>query len=98
MVESTVSSKMLKGIADHFGVHYEETLTGFKWIANKVIDLEKAGYNVLFSYEEAIGFCVGDVVRDKDGIVAASCLAELYAQLCEKGMTFAEYLESIYKE
>lgn len=95
---STVSSKLIKGIADKFGLKFEETLTGFKWIANKVLDLEKAGYNVLFSYEEAIGFCIGDIVRDKDGVTAASCLAELYAQLCEKGMNFSDYLEEIYKE
>ncbi len=98
MVASTVSSKMIKGIAEKYGVRFEETLTGFKWIANKVLDLEKEGCTVLFSYEEAIGFCVRDIVRDKDGVVAASCLAELYAQLCEKNMTFSDYLESIYKE
>ena len=98
MVASTVSSKMIKGIAKKYGAKFDETLTGFKWIANKVLDLEKAGYNVLFSYEEAIGFCVGDIVRDKDGITAASCLAELYAQLTAKGMTFSEYLEAIYKD
>ena len=98
LVASTVSSKLIKGIAQKYGLRCEETLTGFKWIGNKVLDLEKAGYNVLFSYEEAIGFCVGDIVRDKDGVTAASCLAELYAQLCEKGSNFAEYLEGIYKD
>jgi len=98
MVASTVSSKLIKGIATKYGVHFEETLTGFKWIANKVLDLEKAGYNVLFSYEEAIGFCVGDVVRDKDGVSAAGCLAELYAQLCTRGSTFTDYLEEVYKD
>jgi len=98
MVASTVSSKMIKGIAEKYGVRFEETLTGFKWIANKVLDLEKEGCTVLFSYEEAIGFCVGDIVRDKDGITAASCLAQLYANLCAKGSNFAEYLEDIYKK
>jgi phosphomannomutase len=97
MVASTVSSKLIKAIAEKNKAKFEETLTGFKWIANKVLDLEKQGYNVLVSYEEAIGFCIGDIVRDKDGITGAACLAELYAQLCEKGMTFADYMEEIYK-
>lgn len=98
LVASTVSSKMIKGIAHKYGLRFEETLTGFKWISNKVIDLEKEGYHVLFSYEEAIGFCIGSIVRDKDGIVAGCTFAQLYAQLCEKNMTVAEYLEEIYKD
>lgn len=97
MVASTVSSKLIKAIAEKHKARFEETLTGFKWIANKVLDLEKEGFNVLVSYEEAIGFCIGNIVRDKDGITAAACLGELYAQLCAKGITFSEYLEEIYK-
>lgn len=89
---------MIKGITLKNKGRFEETLTGFKWIGNKAIDLEKEGYKVLFSYEEAIGFCVGSHVRDKDGITAAASLAELYTQLCEKGLTFSDYLENIYKE
>eukprot|EP00826_Nyctotherus_ovalis_P046450 TRINITY_DN524_c0_g3_i2.p1 TRINITY_DN524_c0_g3~~TRINITY_DN524_c0_g3_i2.p1 ORF type:complete len:632 (-),score=204.16 TRINITY_DN524_c0_g3_i2:22-1917(-) len=98
LVASTVSSKMIKGIAEKYKLRFEETLTGFKWISNKVIDLEKEGYTVLFSYEEAIGFSIGSVVRDKDGVVAGCCFAQLYAQLCEKNMTLSEYLEEIYKD
>lgn len=98
LVASTVSSKMLKGIAEKYKLRFEETLTGFKWISNKVIDLEKEGYTVLLSYEEAIGFSIGSVVRDKDGVVAGCCFAQLYAQLCEKNMTLSEYLEEIYKD
>ena len=98
LVASTVSSKMIKGIAEKYGLRFEETLTGFKWISNKVIDLEKEGYTVLFSYEEAIGFSIGSVVRDKDGIIAACYFAQLYAQLCEQNKTLSDYLEEIYKD
>ena len=63
MVASTVSSKMIGAIAKKEGFNFVETLTGFKWIGNKVHDLRTAGKTVLFSYEEAIGFCVGDVVK-----------------------------------
>jgi len=98
LVASTVSSKLIKGIAEKYGLRFEETLTGFKWIGNKARDLEKEGYSVIFSYEEAIGFCVSDIVRDKDGVVAASCLAELYGQLATKGKNMADYLEEIYQD
>lgn len=97
MVASVVSSKLIKVIAEMNKVHFEECLTGFNWIANKVLDLEKAGYNVLMSYEEAIGFSIGNIVRDKDGVTAAACLGELYTKLCAKGMSFSDYLEEIYK-
>jgi phosphomannomutase len=85
MVASTVSSKMLKKMAEVEGFRFEEVLTGFKWIANKAIELDLEGYQTIFSYEEAIGFCVGNLVRDKDGVCAAVVMGQLYAQLCEKG-------------
>ena len=98
MIASTVSSKMIKAVAEYHKAHFEETLTGFKWIGNKAIDLTNAHYKVIFSYEEAIGFCIGTLVPDKDGIVAGACLAQLYTKLCSKGQTFADYLEEIYKK
>jgi len=55
MVNSTVSTKMLEKIAKVENFRFEETLTGFKWIGNKAIDLRKEGYTVPFAFEEAIG-------------------------------------------
>ena len=66
MLASTVSSKMIKRIAEKEGFLFEETLTGFKWLGNKAIELEKQGTQVLFAFEEAIGFMVGDVVKGND--------------------------------
>ena len=97
MVASTVSSKMLRGMAEKHGFHFEETLTGFKWISNKVIDLEKEGKKVLFSYEEAIGYSMGDVVRDKDGVSAAIVMAQLYTHLTLNNQTMAQYLDKAYQ-
>jgi len=45
---------------------------GFKWLGNRAIELKARGVDVLFCYEEALGFCVGDVVHDKDGLSAAA--------------------------
>jgi phosphomannomutase len=95
ILASIVSSPLLGRIATDLGVHYEETLTGFKWIATRSIALEREGYEVVFGYEEALGYCVGGVVRDKDGISAALLAAELAAVLRTRGQTIADALEAI---
>ncbi|CCE88487.1 Piso0_001995 [Millerozyma farinosa CBS 7064] len=79
LINSTVSSQILASMADKLGFHFVDTLTGFKWIGNKAIDLKKEGYNVPFAYEEAIGFMF-DLVDDKDGISAAAIWMQLYEQ------------------
>ena len=69
MVSTIVSSTLLAKIAAAAGVRYEETLTGFKWIATRGDGVPGARF--VFGYEEALGYTVGDVVRDKDGVGAA---------------------------
>jgi phosphomannomutase len=95
VLASIVSSPLLGRMAGDLGVHYEETLTGFKWIANRSIELERDGYEVVFGYEEALGYCVGGVVRDKDGISAALLAAEVAAVLLARGKTIADALEDV---
>ena len=99
VLASCVSSPMLGDIAAKLGVHYEETLTGFKWIANRAMELEKSDrMSFVFGYEEALGYTVGPLVRDKDGIGAALLLAELWAVLRAEKKTLGNELESIYRQ
>ncbi|MFI2208837.1 phospho-sugar mutase [Streptomyces sp. NPDC020141] len=89
--ESIVSSSLLGRIAEAAGLGYEETLTGFKWIA-RVEDLR-------YGYEEALGYCVDpEGVRDKDGITAALLVAELASVLKEEGRTLTDLLDDLAVE
>lgn len=95
MLASIVSTPLAGRIAVDLGVHYEETLTGFKWIANRAAALERESYEFVFGFEEALGYCVGNVVRDKDGISAAVIVAEMVAVLRSRGRTLVDELETI---
>ncbi|KAJ8281327.1 hypothetical protein GJAV_G00066240 [Gymnothorax javanicus] len=70
MLASTVSSKILRAIALKQGFHFEETLTGFKWMGNRAKQLLDQGKTVLFAFEEAIGYMCCPAVLDKDGLKA----------------------------
>jgi phosphomannomutase len=99
MCASTVSSNMLAEIARVCDFHFEETLTGFKWIGSRAQQMAKEeGYNSLFCYEEAIGFCCGSVVYDKDGISALGVLAELAVYTYSQHKTLAQHMQSLYEK
>ena len=99
MCSSTVSSQVLANMARREGFHHEETLPGFKWIGSKAAELGKSGkFRQVFCYEEAIGFCCGDVVFDKDGITACLVLVKLANHVHEEqGQSLAQHLQSLYK-
>jgi phosphomannomutase len=96
VVSTVVSSRMLSRMAASEGVRYQDTLTGFKWIANEAMRIEaEEGVDFVFGYEEALGYTVGRVVRDKDGIGAGLVLAEMAAHLRTKGKTLLDALSEL---
>jgi len=98
VVSSIVSSPMLASIADSYGAFSEQTLTGFKWIWNAGLDLEADGMGrFVFGYEEALGYSVGRVVRDKDGIGAAVWFADLVMACRERDETVLDCLARLYR-
>eukprot|EP00164_Ancoracysta_twista_P004135 GFYU01005555.1.p1 GENE.GFYU01005555.1~~GFYU01005555.1.p1 ORF type:complete len:590 (+),score=200.02 GFYU01005555.1:92-1861(+) len=96
MINSTVSSKMLQAMAQTEGFKYDETLTGFKWIGNKAQDYIDEGYNLLFAYEESIGYMFGDTCLDKDGVRAAAVFAEMAGYYARKGISCVQQLDNLY--
>ena len=99
MVATTiVSSQLLSYLAKQAGADYRETLTGFKWIGNAAMDFEKAtGGRFVMGYEEALGYSVGPLVRDKDGVSACVIFAELVAWNRARGRSVLEHLDDIYR-
>ena len=91
LATTIVSSSALEKIAAKFGLKYQETLTGFKYLS-KVEDL-------IFGYEEAIGYCVDPrSVNDKDGISAALLAAQINSELLSDGLSLFDYLARIWQE
>ncbi len=94
VVTTVVSSRLLSKIADFHKVKYAETLTGFKWIVRPGIEDKSSRF--VFGYEEALGFALGDSVRDKDGITSALVFAELAAELKSEDKTVVDLLEELW--
>jgi phosphomannomutase len=98
VIASIVSSPMLGVVASGLGAAYDEVLTGFKWIANRALERRaRSGDVFVFGFEEALGYTVGELVRDKDGISAAVLFAEMAAVLRAGQTTVLAHLEHLYR-
>jgi phosphomannomutase len=93
LVTTVASSTLLARMAEATGAAYAETLTGFKWIMRALA--EHPGHRLVLGYEEALGYAVSDVVRDKDGISAALVLAQLAAESKRAGRSLEQRLDAI---
>ncbi|SCU89860.1 LAFA_0E21462g1_1 [Lachancea sp. 'fantastica'] len=87
LINSTVSSQMIKKMGEVEGFEYRDTLTGFKWLGNQARALEKEGLYVPFAFEEAIGYMFSEVVHDKDGISAAIVFLQMIATWAAEGLS-----------
>ena len=98
-VKSIVTTEMAREVCVKNGVHIEDTFTGFKFMAERVAEWEKAGsYKYIFAYEESYGYMMGDYVRDKDAVTASMMVAEMAAYYYEKGMTLFQAMDSLYEK
>lgn len=99
VVKTIVTSEMGADIALSYGVAVENTLTGFKYIGEKMTGYEQTGDRAfLFGYEESYGYLTGTYARDKDAIVASLLICEAAAYYSSKGKTLYDVLLELYAE
>ena len=99
MLKTIVTTEMARKVAESNGVACYDTFTGFKFMAEKMGQLEGEGKNtIIFSYEESYGYMLGHYVRDKDAVTASLLLTEMAAWYAGQGMTLFDALQALYKK
>lgn len=99
MIKTIVSSNLTDAIANNYGLHLYEVLTGFKNIgAIMRKEEENNGKKYVFGFEESYGCLIGDYARDKDGIAAVMALCEAACYYMEKGFTLWDQMINIYEK
>lgn len=96
---SIVTTGMARAIAEANGVHFEDTFTGFKFMAERIAEWENAhSYHYIFAFEESYGYMVGDYVRDKDAVTASMLIAEMASYYRKRGMTLLDAIDALYEK
>ncbi|SME94601.1 phospho-sugar mutase [Paenibacillus barengoltzii] len=99
VVKTIVTSEFGAAIARHYGATVFNTLTGFKYIGEKMNEFEASGeYTYLFGYEESYGYLAGNYARDKDAVVASMLICEAAAYYKRQGKTLIDVLEELYQQ
>lgn len=98
VIKSIVTSPIQNAIVEHFGGTVMDTLTGFKWMAGLIRELEekKSPYNFVFASEESFGYMPHNESRDKDGVSSMALMSEAALYYKKKGMTLVDALDEIY--
>ncbi|GIO86541.1 phosphomannomutase [Paenibacillus faecis] len=99
VVKTIVTSEFGAEIARHYGASVFNTLTGFKYIGEKMNEFDQTGqHTYLFGYEESYGYLAGNYARDKDAIVASTLICEAAAYYKRQGKTLIDVLEELYRQ
>ena len=99
LVKTIVTSELGADIGRSYGLQCEETLTGFKYIGDKINKYEASGeQEFIIGYEESYGYLVGTHARDKDAVVSSMLICQMAAYYYNQGKTLVDALEDIYAE
>lgn len=99
VIKTIVTSEMGAVIAQHYGAEVMNTLTGFKYIGEKMNQFEATGsHTFLFGYEESYGYLSGNYARDKDAVLASMLIAEASAYYKSQGKTLYDVLQELYNQ
>ncbi len=99
-VKTIVTSKLVERICEKYGCELRNVLTGFKYIGEQILVLEKNGEEsrYVFGFEESYGYLAGTYVRDKDAVVASMLICEMAAYYRKNGKSLYEVMNSVYEE
>jgi phosphoglucomutase len=99
-IKTIVTSKMGEKVAENYGVQMIDVLTGFKFIGEKIGELEAKGEEsrFIFGFEESYGYLSGSYVRDKDAVNASMLIAEMTAYYKQAGKTLVDILYELYQK
>ncbi len=100
VVKTIVTTKIVKAICDKYGCEMRDCLTGFKYIGEIILGLEKNGEDdrFVFGFEESCGYLSGSYVRDKDAVVASQLICEMAAYYKKQGKSLVDVIDGIYAE
>lgn len=100
VVKTIVTTELVAKICEKFGCELRNVLTGFKYIGEQILELEKAGEEerYIFGFEESYGYLAGTYVRDKDAVVASMLICEMAAYYRTQGKSLDDVITELYKE
>ncbi len=100
IVKTIVTTKLINAICNKYGAELKNVLTGFKYIGEVILNLEKVSQEdrFVFGFEESYGYLSGSYVRDKDAVVASMLICEMAAYYKKQGKTLAMVIDEMYKE
>ena len=97
MIKTIVTTELGRAIADYYGVETVDTLTGFKYIGEKINEYDSTGETFVFGYEESYGYLISSFARDKDAVQASVMTCEMAHYWKEKGYTLLDALNHLYE-
>ncbi len=100
LVKTIVTTKLINKLCEKYGCELKNVLTGFKYIGEVILNLEKKGEEnrYVFGFEESYGYLAGSYVRDKDAVVASMLVCEMAAFYKKQGKSLAQVIDSLYEE
>ena len=100
IVKTIVTTKLINAICNKYNAELKNVLTGFKYIGEVILNLEKDNEEerFVFGFEESYGYLSGSYVRDKDAVVASMLICEMAAYYKKQGKTLAMVMDEMYEE
>lgn len=99
MIKTIVTMDLAERIARRYGLRTVNVLTGFKFIGEQIVILEREGMadSYVFGFEESYGYLTGSYVHDKDGVNGATMICEMFSYYASHGVTLLEKLDELYQ-